>query len=122
MKTLLHLAAGALLVAIASIAFGCSHGDSGVGSANAPTSAPPATAAAPTPAVPQNPEDSMPRINIEETKKLLADGKAVIIDVRGTDSYKIEHIKGAIDYPLAKLEEGDFKGLPRDKRIIAYCA
>jgi Rhodanese-like domain len=81
-----------------------------------------ANLAAPIHSLPQNAEDKMPRINVEETKKLVAEGKAVIIDVRGSDSYKSSHIKGALDFPLKKLEAGDFTGLPKDKRIIAYCS
>jgi len=78
------------------------------------TSSPPALPA-------QNPEDKMPRIKVDEAKKLVDEGKAIIIDVRGTDSYKMSHIAGSLDYPLNKIESGDYKGLPKDKRIIAYC-
>jgi rhodanese-related sulfurtransferase len=63
----------------------------------------------------------MPRISVDDTKQLLAQGQAVIIDVRGTDAYNTTHIKDALDFPLARMESGDFKGLPKDKRIIAYC-
>ncbi|MBK8313821.1 MAG: rhodanese-like domain-containing protein [Acidobacteria bacterium] len=75
------------------------------------------------PAVPetQNPEDKMPRIGPEESQKLVKDGKAVIIDVRGTDAYNMAHIKGALDIPLNNIEAGDYNGLPKGKRIIAYC-
>lgn len=69
----------------------------------------------------QNPEDKMARIKADEAKKLVADGKAIIIDVRGSDAYKMAHIKGALDVPLSRLEGDDFKGLPKDKRIITYC-
>jgi hypothetical protein len=77
--------------------------------------------APPTPVPTQNPEDKMPRINAQEAKRLIDAGKAVIIDVRGTDAYKISHIKDALDYPLPKIEGKDFSGLPKGKRIIAYC-
>lgn len=82
---------------------------------------PVATPAAPTPAPVQNPENDMPRISAQEAKKLVDAGKAVIVDVRGTEAYKISHVKGALDYPLAKIESKDFSGLPKNKRIIAYC-
>jgi 3-mercaptopyruvate sulfurtransferase SseA len=81
----------------------------------------PANSAAPIHSLPQNAEDKMPRVTAEEAKKLVAEGKAIIIDVRGSDSYKSSHIKGALDFPLKKLEAGDFTNLPKDKRIIAYC-
>jgi hypothetical protein len=79
---------------------------------------PSAAAAAPT----QNPEDAMPRVRVDEAKKALDEGKAIIIDVRGPEAYKMAHIKGSIDYPLPRLEQGDFKDLPKGKRIIAYCS
>src|SRR5262249_25481575 len=89
-------------------------GEAAAGSpaANSATAGPPRT---------QNAEEKMPRINVEEAKKLIAEGKAVIIDVRGAEAYKMSHIKGAIDVPLNKLEAGDFKDLPKDKLIVAYC-
>ncbi len=69
----------------------------------------------------QHPEDKMPRVRVDAAKKLVDEGKAVIIDVRGTESYKLGHIKGSLDHVLNKIEAGDFKGLPKDKGIIAYC-
>ena len=58
---------------------------------------------------------------LAELKAEVAKGTAVIIDVRGPDTYKSSHVKGALDYPLARLEQSDFKDLPQGKRIIAYC-
>ena len=113
---------GVLILASACFALACSK--------LAVTTAPNATTAMATPnpavAVPaaaptQNPEDLMPRIRPEEAKKLVDEGKGVIIDVRGTEAYKISHIKGSLDYALSKIEAGDFSGLPKNKRIIAYC-
>jgi hypothetical protein len=119
MNMILKLGAGALIAGMAIAAAGCAKSGAsthmaGVATANAP--------AAPIPSPPQNAEDKMPRVNVEEARKLIADGKAVFIDVRGPDSYKISHIKGALDIPMSKLEAGDLKDLPKDKRIIAYCA
>lgn len=79
---------------------------------NPPAQSPPA----------QNPEDAMPRIKVEEAKALVEKGSAVILDVRGSDAYKTSHVKGALDYPLSRLEQSDFKDLPKNKRIIAYCS
>ena len=70
---------------------------------------------------PQAPEDKIIRIKADEAKRLVEEGKAVVIDVRGSDAFRNTHIKGALDFPIGKLESGDFKGLPKDKRIIAYC-
>ena len=90
---------------------------------NAPLANPNAPAAnqAPAPQAP-NPEDSMPRVSVEEAKAAVDKGTAVIIDVRGPDAYKAAHVKGALEHSLSLLEQGDFKDLPKNKRIIAYCS
>jgi hypothetical protein len=122
MKMILKLG-GALITAVAISAAGCSKSGVARNIADATrASTPPANSAAPKPSTPQSAEDKMPRINAEEAKKQVADGKAIIIDVRGTEAYKILHIKGALDIPLPKVESGDLKDLPKDKRIIAYCS
>ena len=123
MNLILKLGAGALTAGMAIAAADCAKSGapthtSGPATANAK----PAHSATPTFSHPQNAEDSMPRVNVEEARRLIAEGKAVIIDVRGADSYKKSHIKGALDFPMSKLEAGDVKDLPKDKRIIAYCA
>lgn len=120
MKIFSMIGRGMLILASACLALACSK----LAASTAPNST--AAVATPDPAVAapaptQNPEDKMPRIRPEEAKKLVDDGKAVIVDVRGTEAYKISHVKGALDYPLSKVEAGDFSGLPKNKRIIAYC-
>ena len=79
------------------------------------------TVPSPNPPAAQNPEDLMPRIPPADAIRLLKDNQAIVIDVRGTDGYNIAHAKGSIDFALSRIESGDFKGLPRDKKIIAYC-
>ncbi|MBI1763389.1 MAG: rhodanese-like domain-containing protein [Acidobacteria bacterium] len=88
--------------------------------ANGAVQSAPAAAAAAAPA--QNPEDSIPRVPVAEAKAAIDSGKAIIIDVRGPDAYKAAHVKGALEHGLSRLEQGDFKDLPKDKRIIAYCS
>lgn len=118
----LKLGGGALIAAVAIAAAGCSKSGVGANLAGAAVkSTPPANSAAPKIPTPQNSEDNAPRITVEEARKMVADGKAIIIDVRGTDAYKLAHIKGALDISLNRLEAGDFKELPKDKRVIAYC-
>jgi 3-mercaptopyruvate sulfurtransferase SseA len=126
MRMISKTAGGALLLAMAGLAVACG------AKAEPPRviSTEPVAQAAPSPRPAEDAhsheqhaeENQMPRIEAEEAKKLVKEGKAVIIDVRGTDAYKISHIKGALDIPLTRLEAGDFKGIPKDKRIIAYCA
>lgn len=100
---------------------GCEQPPTNVDAARATTTPASAPQTPRPPATPQNPEDAMPRIRAEEAIRMVRAGEAVVIDVRGSDAYKITHTKGALDFPLDRLEQGDFTGLPRDKRIIAYC-
>ena len=92
-------------------------------SASTPAPVPqPTQVAAVSPPHADHPEDKMPRTKADEAIRLLKAGDAVIIDVRGTEAFKTQHIIGATDFPLDRLEKADFKGLPRNKAIIAYCA
>lgn len=120
MKTISMFGRAALLLACACLALACAKLN---GTSNEVSPAPPSTANAVTPpsAAPQNPEDKMTRITAQDSKKLVDAGTAIIIDVRGTDAWKQQHIKDALDINLGKLEGNDFQNLPRDKRIIAYC-
>jgi 3-mercaptopyruvate sulfurtransferase SseA len=61
------------------------------------------------------------RISIEETQKAVADGEALIVDVRDEATYKTGHIKGAKSVPLSQFDER-IGELPKDKLIITYCA
>src|SRR5215510_7676834 len=111
-----------LFVAIAAcLAFACSRSN---GASEAPASA--STSPSPGGAMTKLGQSSdadadAARINVDEARKLVAEGKAIIVDVRGTESYKMSHIKGALDFGLSKLEAGEYKGLPKDKIIITYC-
>jgi rhodanese-related sulfurtransferase len=64
----------------------------------------------------------MPRIIPEELKRLMAAGQVVVIDVRSPDEYRQGHIPGAINLPIQQIEAGNYLRLPRDKRLISYCA
>src|SRR5262245_11361853 len=70
----------------------------------------------------QSPAGQVPRITVDELKKLMADQQVVVVDVRSADAYNIGHIKGAINLPVDKIRAGDYKDLPRDKRVITYCS
>ena len=61
-----------------------------------------------------------PRIAPEEVKRLAAKGEVLIVDVRGKDSYDLEHAAGAISVPLGEIETR-LADLPKDKQIAAYC-
>ena len=60
-------------------------------------------------------------ISIAELKTAIDSKQVTVIDVNGTQSYKIGHIPGAIDYAAHKAEIA--KLLPADKGslVVAYC-
>ena len=122
MKNRYLLAHGALLALVAGASLACQSTTAGSATTTATPAAASTTADTSAAAAPaQNPEDSMPRTRVEDAKTEVADGKAVIIDVRGTDAWKAAHIEGALDIQLGDLEKGDFKNIPKGKHIIAYC-
>jgi 3-mercaptopyruvate sulfurtransferase SseA len=121
MNMILKLGAGALIVGTAITAAGCSNSGAATHTADAAAAGAPPARSSPSIPSPQNPDDKTPRISVQDAKKLIAEGKAVIIDVRPVESYNMSHIKGAPNIPLSKLEAGDFNDVPKDKLIIAYC-
>ncbi|HZI52963.1 MAG TPA: rhodanese-like domain-containing protein [Chitinophagaceae bacterium] len=52
---------------------------------------------------------------------LKIDKNVTIVDVRSPDEYSIEHVPGAINIPLDRLESNiaEFKKMP--KPVIIYC-
>jgi hypothetical protein len=66
-------------------------------------------------------DDDAPRITLADAKKDFDAGTAIFIDSRGADSYKDEHIKGAVNITADTLDKM-IKSLPKDKKIIAYCS
>lgn len=63
--------------------------------------------------------DDVARVTIAEAHDLMEKGKAIIVDVRGEDSFRIGHIKGALWMPDVAQR---VKELPRDKVIVTYCS
>jgi rhodanese-related sulfurtransferase len=65
----------------------------------------------------------IPRISIQELKKMMDNGTAVtIIDVQPGDIYESEHIKGAISLPWkAQIALEDVWSLPEGQPIVTYC-
>ena len=62
-----------------------------------------------------------PDISIKELKKAIADKKATVIDVNGTESWEKGHIPSAIDFESNSAKFA--KMLPEDKNalVVAYC-
>lgn len=66
------------------------------------------------------PADNARRITADELYKLFEKNEVLIIDTRGEDAYREEHIKGAISVPSNEMSER-LEELPRTKMIVAYC-
>src|SRR5690349_14943855 len=106
MRKWLITAAGSML--FASIACGQYKTNPAPPTTATPAPTPVPTVATPTQAPPPiinpDPNEAARRIMRDEAIKMVKDGKAVWVDVRPKDQYDIEHIKGAINYPLGDLE------------------
>ena len=68
-------------------------------------------------------EQDIPRISIQELKKMMDDGTAVtIIDVQPKDVYAEGHIKGAISLPWkSEIALEDVWSLSQEQLIVTYC-
>jgi rhodanese-related sulfurtransferase len=65
--------------------------------------------------------EQAPRISKAEAQKLVAEGKAVFVDVRSENSYSTAHIKGALSIPGSQLAMR-ITEIPPKKKVITYCA
>lgn len=69
------------------------------------------------------PEPEVSQISRDEIKHRLKDPTLTVVDVLAREAYAAEHIPGAINLPLAEIEERAPQMLPdRDAEIAAYCA
>ncbi|MEP6946949.1 MAG: rhodanese-like domain-containing protein [Acidobacteriota bacterium] len=66
-------------------------------------------------------EADVPRVSPADAKKAFDDGSAVIIDARSEESYKGDHIKGAINIPFGQQDKMMDK-VPKGKKLIIYCS
>jgi hypothetical protein len=75
-----------------------------------------------TPQPSATPGGDPPRITLQEFKALYDDParRPLILDVRPLVSYEEGHIKGAISFPEADVDDRVAE-LPKDRLIIAYC-
>ena len=78
-----------------------------------------------TPTIPANlpqTEADVPRITAQEAKAAVDSGKAVIIDVRATESFLENHIAGAVSIPLTQIEGNPARvTFDKTKWLITYC-
>ena len=64
--------------------------------------------------------DGIEPVPIDELRRRLKRGEAVVVDVRPRTEYAAGHVAGAISIPLAELERR-LAELPRGREIVAYC-
>lgn len=74
------------------------------------------------PYVKYNSDADVPRISVEDAKKDVDAGIAVIVDSRGEGQFKQEHIEGAINVPFGSPDNPKFSEIPKGKKIIVYCS
>jgi rhodanese-related sulfurtransferase/DNA-binding transcriptional ArsR family regulator len=65
-------------------------------------------------------KDSLEPVSANELMERIRSGLVTVVDVRPKEEYAAGHLPGAINIPLAELDENQ-KRLPRDREIIAYC-
>ena len=80
------------------------------------TTAPPASTSSPF----TIPFPDITRVSLADAKAAYDTQGALFVDVRDAGSYASEHMKGAINIPLADIETR-LSDLPKDRWIILYC-
>lgn len=105
-----------VMVAAAVVAAGC-----GVNSNQPANVAVKGNSNAPAAAANNTPPDNVRRVTVAELRDMLEQNKAVVVDVRGTDAYRQERIKGALDIAENQLSSRTGE-LPKDKLIVFYCS
>jgi 3-mercaptopyruvate sulfurtransferase SseA len=68
-----------------------------------------------------DPNAGVTRIAVDELKKLVKAGTAVIVDVRSLEAYKVSHLPGSINIQVNEVPEKG-KLLPKDKTLVTYCS
>ena len=58
--------------------------------------------------------------SVSEVKQLLDQG-AQLLDVLGEDEFEHDHLPGAINVPLKKLDATTAAGLDRNRPVVVYC-
>jgi rhodanese-related sulfurtransferase len=51
----------------------------------------------------------------------LVEGGALLVEVLGDDEYRSEHIAGAVNIPLEKLNAANVAAIERDRPVVVYC-
>lgn len=58
---------------------------------------------------------------IQDAIKEVANGDAVLLDVRRDDEWAEGHAEQAVHFDSAKIEAGELPDIPKDKKIYVYC-
>ncbi|HEY4845409.1 MAG TPA: rhodanese-like domain-containing protein [Candidatus Dormibacteraeota bacterium] len=58
--------------------------------------------------------------SVTDVKRLLAEG-AQLVDVLGEDEFEHDHLPGAINIPLKRLDASTTAGLDRNRPVLVYC-
>ena len=67
---------------------------------------------------------AVPRISVDDFKKLHAAGEVFVVDVRSESSFREGHIPGAVGVPLADIDRraNDLRKKVRSRPIVTYCS
>ena len=60
-------------------------------------------------------------IERDEVQRLLRDEHAQLVEVLPPDEYEDEHLPGAINIPLKRLDRETTGRLDRERPVIVYC-
>ena len=58
--------------------------------------------------------------SVSDVKRLLEQG-AQLVDVLSEDEYEHDHLPGAINIPLKRLDASTTAGLDRNRPVLVYC-
>ncbi|HWT02956.1 MAG TPA: rhodanese-like domain-containing protein [Pyrinomonadaceae bacterium] len=107
--------------ALAALALAACNSNDPKGNKTAGSSSPTSQTPRPNPSAHVAPADGVKRITTVELRDALANGTAVVVDVRPAQSYQQSRIKGSISIPLEQVASR-LSELPRDKMIVTYCS
>jgi 3-mercaptopyruvate sulfurtransferase SseA len=118
MRFFVSLSAAIILSALVLTACNSSDGSGSGGRAPGTTAANTSSSA---PASGPAANDGVERITTAELRDALEKGTAIVVDVRSPESYKLGHIRGAINIPEQEIVRRKDE-MPRDKKIVFYCS
>jgi rhodanese-related sulfurtransferase/DNA-binding transcriptional ArsR family regulator len=64
--------------------------------------------------------DSLEPVSVSDLVERMGAGLVTIVDVRPKEEYEAGHLRGAINVPLAEMEQR-LDELPREREVVAYC-